>query len=318
MMSQEKNCSLSQWIKKRSEELGFSACGISKAEYLVEEKERLEKWLEDKMHGEMGYMDRNIEKRLDPRLLVANAKTVISFLYNYFPKVPIPSDENFIISKYAYGRDYHLVIKEKLYHLIDEMKLIAGDLKARAFTDSAPILERAWARRGGLGWIGKNTCLIHPKLGSFHFLAEIVTDVEMEPDRQTINDLCGDCTRCIDSCPTGAIIAPRVLDSRKCISYLTIEYRGRLPKEHQEDLGKMIFGCDICQDVCPWNRFSRPHGEKLFEPGGRLKQMRKKKWKTLKKSEFEELFKDSALQRTGYEGMMRNIEFVDEDTLTGL
>jgi epoxyqueuosine reductase len=306
-----------KWLKARSRELGFDACGISRATYLEEEKDRLEKWLENGMHGGMGYLERNGEKRLDPRLLVNGARTVISFLHNYSPSSRLPSENNLILSKYAYGKDYHLVIREKLHRLIAEMKEKAGDFNARAFTDSAPVLERAWARRSGLGWIGKNTCLIHPKLGSFFFLAEIITDLEMEPDQHVINDLCGGCTRCIDSCPTGAITAPGVLDSRKCISYLTIEYRGRLPEDLREEFGNMIFGCDICQDVCPWNRFSSPHNEPQFEPGEELKSMNRDKWQRMTEEEFEEIFRDSAIQRAGYGGLKRNIYFVT-GTLQGL
>lgn len=303
--------SITHWLKDRAIELGFSDCGISRAGVLEEDRERLDNWLEQGMHGEMKYMERNREMRLDPRLILENAKSVISFLYNYYPEQELPADDNYILSKYAYGRDYHPVIKEKLYRLIDELKARAGALNARVFTDSAPVLERAWAQRGGLGWTGKNTCLIHPKLGSFFFLAEIITDLELEPDTRTVNDLCGGCTRCIDACPTGAIVAPHVLDSRKCISYLTIEYRGEIPEECKDKFGGRIFGCDICQDVCPWNRFSQPHSEKQFLASDRLAKMRRQDWEQLSGEDFEELFGDSAVRRTGYEGLMRNIHFIN-------
>jgi epoxyqueuosine reductase len=301
---------LEGWIKQRSALLGFEACGISAAGFLEAEKEPLQKWLLEGMHGEMSYMERNLDKRLNPGLLLDNAKSVISFLYNYYPLEPLPPEDNFILSKYAYGRDYHLVIKEKLHLLVNEIKQKSGDFRFRVFTDSAPVMERAWASNSGLGWIGKNTCLIHPKLGSFFFLAEIITDLELQPDTAKVNDLCGGCTRCIDRCPTGAIVAPRVLDSRKCISYLTIEYRNQLPPELKDDFGEMIFGCDICQDVCPWNRFSKPHQEPQFAPGEDLKGMNKEKWSGLTEDEFDGMFRGSAVQRTGFRGLKRNIAFL--------
>ena len=303
--------SITSWLKERAKEHGFEGCGISRANVLEEERERMEEWLKAGMHGEMGYMERNMEMRLDPRLILDNAKSVISFLYNYYPREPIPAENNYVLSKYTYGRDYHQVIREKLYRLIAELKARAGDLNARAFTDSAPVLERAWAQKCGLGWTGKNTCLIHPKLGSFFFLAEIITDLELEPDTRSINDLCGGCTRCIDACPTGAIVAPRVLDSRKCISYLTIEYKGKLPEEMKDSFGSMIFGCDICQDVCPWNRFSLPHEEPHFEPSAMLRGMDREKWQGLTRTEFESIFEASAVKRAGFEGLKRNINFVN-------
>jgi epoxyqueuosine reductase len=298
---------LSDWIKKRSGEVGFSACGISKAGFLEDEQDRLQSWLLAGIHGEMGYMERNLDKRLDPGKLMEGARSVISLLFNYYPQEKLSSENNYIISKYAYGKDYHSVIKDRLHTLIREMREMTGPMQARAFTDSAPVLDRAWARKSGLGWIGKNTCLIHPKLGSFFFIAEIITDLELEPDTATVNDLCGGCTKCIDYCPTGAIVAPRVLDSRKCISYLTIEYKGELPIERKEQFGNMIFGCDICQDVCPWNRFSIPHNEPLFEPSEELKAMDKEKWKSLTEEQFGRMFSGSALERAEFDGVRRNI-----------
>jgi epoxyqueuosine reductase len=304
---------LTGWIKQRSAELGFSACGISRAGFLAEEKEQLQSWLLAGMHGEMGYMERNLDKRLDPGLLVEGAKSVISLLYTYFPSEKLSSENNYIISKYAYGKDYHTVIKDKLHSFLVEIREQAGTVAARAFTDSAPVLERAWARRSGLGWIGKNTCLIHPKLGSFFFIAEIITDLELEPDTGNINDLCGGCTQCLDHCPTGALVEPRLLDARKCISYLTIEYKGPLHEEIKDSFGSMIFGCDICQDVCPWNRFAKPHNEPMFNPSEKLKAMDRKKWASLTEEEFIRLFKGSALERAGYKGVKRNIEVIDEN-----
>jgi epoxyqueuosine reductase len=309
--------SLTGWIKQRSAELGFSACGISRAEFLAEEKERLQAWLLGGMHGEMRYMERNLDKRLDPGLLIEGAKSVISLLYNYFPPEMLSSENNYIISKYAYARDYHTVIKEKLHSLIAGIRDKAGPVNARAFTDSAPVLERAWAQKSGLGWIGKNTCLIHPKLGSFLFIAEIITDLELEPDTGTINDLCGGCTRCLEQCPTGALVEPRVLDTRKCISYLSIEYKGLLPKERKDQFGNMIFGCDICQDVCPWNRFSKPHNEPLFNPSEELKAMDKEKWDSLSVQGFDKMLTGSAIERSGFKGLKRNIKFLG-GTMTGL
>lgn len=313
MTMQQSPETLNGWIKERAKGMGFAACGISEATFLEEEREHLEKWLDQGMQGEMAYMERNLDKRLDPRLLVNNAKTVVSLLYNYFPDKPLRDENNYLVSKYAYGRDYHLVIKDKLHHLIGEMKEVAGGEHYRAFTDSAPVLDRAWARKSGLGWIGKNSCLINPKLGSFLFIAEIICDVEIAPDLDRVNDLCGGCTRCIDSCPTSALVAPGVLDARKCISYYTIEYKGELPEEIRDRFGRMIFGCDICQDVCPWNRFSLPHREPQFNPSERLAGMDRRDWDRLEEEDFRALFQDSALQRTGFAGLKRNITFVSGD-----
>lgn len=303
---------LSGWIRERSGEMGFAACGISTAGKLEDEQDRLQEWLLAGMHGEMGYMERNLDKRLDPGKLVEGARSVISFLYNYFPVETLPEKNNYVISKYAYGRDYHTVIRDKLHQLVWEMRERAGSLNARVFTDSAPVLERAWARRAGLGWIGKNTCLIHPKAGSYFFLAEIITDLELEPDTTTINDLCGGCTRCLDGCPTGALIEPRVLDARKCISYLTIEYKGVLPVKMKEQFGQMIFGCDICQDVCPWNRFAIAHKEPLFRPSEELRGMDLEKWEGLGEDDFRRIFGGSALERAGFHGIMRNVRLIGD------
>jgi epoxyqueuosine reductase len=301
---------ISQWIRKRSAELGFEACGIARADHLADHDNWLKHWLSDGYHGEMNYLERNHEKRVDPRVLMPGAKSVIVFLKNYNPEKSLPEADNFKIARYAYGKDYHDVIKEKLKKLIAELGKLAGPIQARAFTDSAPVLERAWAEKAGLGWIGKNTCLIHPKLGSYVFIAEIITDLELDHDLGKVNDFCGGCTRCLDACPTGALSDPRSLDARKCISYLTIEYRGHLPEEHKPGFRDWIFGCDICQEVCPWNRKAQPHGEMEFNPATLLQEMNKAKWEGLSKEEFEILFRGSAVQRTGFEGLGRNIEFL--------
>jgi epoxyqueuosine reductase len=306
---------LSQWIKSRSAELGFDACGITEAALLAKGRENLLDWLRMGFHGEMHYMARHASKRSDPRELIPGAKSVISFLKNYYPEEELSEENNFRISKYAYGRDYHFVIREKLHQLIKGLTVIAGEFNARAFTDSAPLLERAWAERAGLGRIGKNTCLIHPKLGSFVFIAEIITDLGLEYDHRQVNDLCGGCKRCIEACPTGALIAPYCLDARKCISYLTIEFREELPGEKRKNFNGWIFGCDICQDVCPWNRRAKPHKEPLFEPLPSLKKMTKEKWAQLTKGEFDEIFRQSAISRTQFEGLKRNIFFLKKEIL---
>jgi epoxyqueuosine reductase len=301
---------ISQWIKARASELGFAACGIAETAFLEKDEERLDFWLAQGYHGEMAYMARNREKRMDPRLLLPGARSVIVMLMNYFPGENLPEKDNYKISRYAYGKDYHDVIKEKLSLLISGLKQRAGAIQARAFTDSAPVLERAWAEKAGLGWIGKNSCLIHPKIGSFVFIGEIITDLELEYDDQKINDLCGGCNKCAEACPTDALIAPRILDSRKCISYLTIESRDELPLEVRGKFNDWIFGCDICQDVCPWNRKAKSHQEKEFKPKAGLPEMNKTKWEQLTRDEFNNLFSDSAVQRTGYEGLKRNIFFL--------
>jgi epoxyqueuosine reductase len=305
----ERRHEISQWIKTRALELGFAACGIAEAVSLEEDAERLDHWLSQGFQGEMNYMARNVEKRVDPGKLMPGAKSVIVLLMNYFPEENLPEKNNYKIAKYAYGKDYHLVIRDKLNRLTSELKAVAGDFQSRSFTDSAPVLERAWAEKAGLGWIGKNTCLIHPKIGSFVFIAEIITDMELEYDTQQVNDLCGGCTRCIEACPTGAIIAPRVLDARKCISYHTIESKSELPAEYRDKFQDWIFGCDICQDVCPWNRKSQPHAESSFKPNPKLTGMDKTSWEELTEDQFNELFTDSAVKRTKFSGLKRNIYF---------
>ena len=301
---------ISQWIKNRSSELGFAICGIARAALLEKDAERLNQWLANGFHGEMHYMARNTDKRPDPRILLPEARSVIMLLVNYFPAETLPEKDNYKIARYAYGMDYHLVIREKLNQLGREMTEMTGPVQYRAFTDSAPVMERAWAEKAGLGWIGKNTCLINPNLGSFVFIGEIITDLELEYDDRITNDRCGGCTRCIDACPTGAIIAPHMVDSRKCISYYTIEFRGDLPSEEKEKFNDWIFGCDICQEVCPWNRKALPHCERVFLPAPGLIDMNKEKWEHLSSEEFNTLFKKGAVKRTGFEGLKRNINFL--------
>jgi len=255
-------------------------------------------------------MKRNRDKRAQPGLLVPGARSVISVLMNYFPEKTLSEKDNYKIARYAYGRDYHLVIRDKLHLLMKEMKNKAANFTARVFTDSAPVFDKAWAEKAGLGWIGKNTCLIHPRLGSYVFIGEIITDLGLVCDQTRVNDLCGGCTRCIDACPTGAIIAPRELDARKCISYLTIEKRGEIDSQFHGKFDNWIFGCDICQEVCPWNRKVLPHNEPAFISSEALLSMNREKWDNLTEDEFDELFRDSAVQRTGFEGLRRNIAFV--------
>ena len=309
---------LTRWIKSKAESLGFVACGVSRADLPAEDSSRLNSWLADGFQGDMGYMERNKEKRLDPRLLVPGARSVISFLISYYPEKEIPQKDNYKIARYAYGKDYHFVIREKLHLITRELADRVSNPRvgnpvlpaSRVFTDSAPVLERTWAVKASLGFIGKNTCLINPKLGSFVFIAEIITGIELEYDTATVNDMCGGCTRCIDACPTGAITAPRRLDARRCISYHTIESRKELPPEQKDRFGDWIFGCDICQEVCPWNRKAIPHHEKQFLPANELLEMNKQKWEALNREEFDTMFHESAIQRTTYEGIKRNIIFL--------
>ncbi|MBK6444961.1 MAG: tRNA epoxyqueuosine(34) reductase QueG [Bacteroidetes bacterium] len=299
----------SHLIKNVAERLGFSFCGISKAEFLEAEAPRLEQWLLQNRHGKMAYMANHFDKRLDPRLLVPGAKSVVSLLYNYFPSTKQADEEAPHISKYAYGRDYHYVIKEKLKELLDVLRTEIGEIEGRVFVDSAPVLERAWAEKSGLGWIGKNSNLISKKSGSFFFIAEMIIDLELEPDL-AIKDYCGTCTRCMDACPTQAIIKPQVVDGSKCISYFTIELKEEIPVSVAGQFKNWAFGCDICQDVCPWNRFSAPHREKQFEPSETLMGMSKKDWEEITAEVFQKVFHDSAVQRTGFDGLKRNLKFL--------
>lgn len=296
-------------IKNWAAELGFLACGTSEADFLEKEAPRLEKWLQSGMQGSMSYMENHFDLRLDPRKLVPGSKSVISLTFNYFtPKKP--SDlEAPKLSQYAFGTDYHFVIKDKLKNLLARMRDQFGAIDGRVFVDSAPVLDKAWAAKSGLGWIGKNTNLIHPKEGSFFFIAEIICDLELPVD-SPMTDYCGTCTRCIDACPTDAIVAPYLVDGSKCISHYTIELKGALPGGLSEQFENWMFGCDVCQDVCPWNRFSKPHSEPKFEPHSKLLELTKREWKELTEDTFNELFKKSAVKRTGYEGLKRNIQFL--------
>ena len=263
-----------QLIKTEAKRLGFLSCGISKAQFLEEEAPRLEKWLNNKMHGEMQYMENHFDKRLDPTKLVEGSKSVISLLLNYYPEEK-QTENSFKISKYAYGTDYHFVIKDKLKKLLQFIKDEIGDVHGRAFVDSAPVLDKAWAAKSGLGWMGKHTNLLTQQLGSFYFIAELIIDLELEHDTPT-TDHCGSCTACIDACPTDAIVEPYVVDGSKCISYFTIELKENIPIEFKGKFDNWMFGCDVCQDVCPWNRFSKPHNERLFNPQPELLSMSKK------------------------------------------
>ena len=300
----------SKLIKSEAKKLGFLFCGIAKAEFLEEEAPRLETWLKNGMHGEMRYMENHFDKRLDPRLLVENARSVISLGLNYYTG-QIQSDPSAPkISKYAYGADYHQVIKSKLKQLLDVINEKIGEVNGRAFVDSAPVLDKAWAKRSGLGWIGKNTNLINTKKGSFFFLAELIVDLELEYDVPGTADHCGTCTRCIDACPTEAIVAPYVVDGSRCISYLTIELKEQLPAEFKGKMDNWMFGCDVCQDVCPWNRFSVLNREPAFEPHPDLLQMSKSDWQDISEDLFQKVFKNSAVKRTKYSGLKRNIDFL--------
>lgn len=295
-------------IKAEAKRLGFLSCGISKAEFLEEEAPRLEKWLKDGMHGEMQYMAKNFDKRLDPRLLVDGARSVISLLFNYYPPEE-QKEDSYKISKYAYGTDYHFVIKDKLKALLHFIQEEIGEVQGRAFVDSAPVLDKAWAARSGLGWMGKHTNLLTKDVGSFYFIAELIVDLELEYDHP-VTDHCGTCTACIDACPTQAIVKPYVVDGSKCISYFTIELKNEIPKTFQGKFDDWMFGCDVCQDVCPWNRFSQSHNEPLFDPRPELLNYSRKEWEELSEEVFADIFKKSAVKRTKFNGLKRNISFL--------
>jgi len=297
-------------IKDKAYELGFMYCGVSKAGFLDEESPRLEKWLKEQRNGKMDYMSNHFDKRLDPTLLVDDAKSVISLLLNYYPEEKQQVD-SFKISKYAFGKDYHDVIKDKLKELFAFIHTEIGEVGGRMFVDSAPVMDKAWAKKSGLGWIGKNSNLIHPKEGSFFFIAELILDLELEEDGP-IKDYCGRCTKCIDACPTDAIVEPYVVDGSKCISYLTIELKDSLlPTEFQGKMDDWMFGCDVCQDVCPWNRFAKAHNEPAFFPHEQLLALNKSDWRDLSQEVFSELFKGSAVKRTKFSGLKRNIDFLN-------
>ena len=304
----------SEWVVEEAVKMGFDACGIAQATALEEESAHVEQWLEDGREGEMGYLTRNKEKRYDPRLLVEGTKSIVTVLYNYYPQQQIGDGEHYKIAKYAYGADYHEVLKRKMRQLLERIEAETGKLEGtRVFVDSAPVLDRAWAVRCGLGFIGKNTTLIHPKKGSFFFIGHLFLPLELEATGQPLTNRCGRCTKCIDACPTGALEAPFHIDARKCISYLTIEYKGSLEGHDPKTFKGWMYGCDSCQDACPYNRFALPNLEPEFQPTERLVAMREDEWKNLTKADFDALFKRSAVQRAGYEGLKRNIDFISED-----
>jgi epoxyqueuosine reductase len=295
-------------IKEKALKLGFLACGISKADFLAEEKPRLERWLHQGFHGEMGYMARNQDMRLDPRLIFDGAKSVISVLLNYYPEEKQQDPTAPVLSKYAYGKDYHLVLKEKLNVLLEFIQAEIAPCQGRPFVDSAPVPDKAWAAKAGLGWVGKHTNLISVEHGSFFFIGELVVDLELAADEKTVRDHCGTCTRCLDACPTKAIVAPYVVDARKCISYQTIELKGE-----KDNFENRVFGCDICQDVCPWNLKSGPHREPDFVPPPKLMALTRQEWHEMEKPMFDELFRKSAVKRTKFEGLKRNLQFIGKE-----
>lgn len=298
-------------VKKLAADLGFQFCGISKAEFLEDEAPRLEEWLKRGYQGKMNYLDNHFDKRLDPTLLVPEAKSVVSLVYNYFPKETLGNKDNFKIAKYAYGEDYHFVIKDKLKQLIQLLQQQIGEINGRAFVDSAPVMERAWAQRSGVGWVGKNSLLLNRSAGSYFFLAELIVDIELEVD-SPVKDYCGTCTACMDACPTDAIPEPYVVDGSKCISYFTIELKDQIPESVKGKFENWMFGCDICQDVCPWNRFATPHNEPRFEPKPELSELNNQDWKELTEDVFQKLFRKSAVKRTGFSGLKRNIQFLSK------
>ena len=297
-----------QLIKSEAKRLGFLSCGISKAEFLEVEAPRLEKWLNNNMHGQMSYMQNHFDKRLDPTLLVDDSKSVISLLLNYYPEQK-QSDQSYKLSKYAYGKDYHEVIKSKLKELTHYIQTEIGAVSGRAFVDSAPVLDKAWAAKSGLGWIGKHSNLLTQKVGSFYFIAELIIDLDLDYDT-IVSDHCGTCTACIDACPTQAITEPYVVDGSKCISYFTIELKDQLPNTMKGQFDDWMFGCDVCQDVCPWNKFSKPHSEPLFNPHPELLDMTKKDWDEITEDVFQKVFQKSAVKRTKFSGLQRNIDFL--------
>ncbi|MFV8268655.1 tRNA epoxyqueuosine(34) reductase QueG [Flavobacterium sp. GT2N3] len=297
-----------QFIKSEAQRLGFLSCGISKAGFLEQEAPHLENWLKNNRNGQMSYMENNFDKRLNPTLLVDDAKSVVSLLLNYYPE-QLQNTDSFKISKYAYGADYHFVIKEKLKEFLFSIQSTIGEVSGRAFVDSAPVLDKAWAAKSGLGWRGKNSNLLTQKVGSFYFIAELIIDLDLDYDNPT-TDHCGTCTACIDACPTEAIVAPYVVDGSKCISYFTIELKENIPQEAKGKLDDWAFGCDVCQDVCPWNKFSKAHNESLFNPNPTLLSMSKKDWIEITEETFKAVFKNSPLKRAKFQGIKRNIDFL--------
>ncbi|WHF52055.1 tRNA epoxyqueuosine(34) reductase QueG [Chryseobacterium gotjawalense] len=299
----------SNLVKTKAKKFGFQNCGISRADFLEEDAKPFESWLNKNYHGQMSYMENYFDKRLDPRLLVEGSKSVISLSYNYFPEEDLFGTDQLKISKYAYGEDYHEIIKEILREMVAELQDEIGDFQCRIFTDSAPILERSWAKKSGIGWVGKNANLITKQTGSFYFLAEIICDLELQEDFAT-KDHCGSCRKCIDACPTEAIVSDKVIDGSKCISYATIELKNEIPESFKNKMEDWMFGCDICQDVCPWNRFSKPHQQEKFKPNPLLATLEKSEWQELSQELFSDLFRKSPVKRTKFAGLKRNIEFL--------
>jgi len=300
-----------QMLKQHAQALGFDFCGVARADFLEEEAPKLEQWLNQNMHGQMHYMANHFDKRLDPRKLVPGARSVVTFMLNYYPEHDLSKSTHYKIAKYAYGADYHHVIKKKLRDWVRFIQQEIGEVDGRVFVDSAPVMERTWAQKSGLGWIGKNSLLLNKQAGSFFFLAEFISDLELEPDGP-VKDYCGSCTRCLDACPTDAIPQPYLVDGSKCISYLTIELKEQIPEAFAGKMENWVFGCDICQDVCPWNRFSSPHRTTAFQAHPELGNMRKKDWEELTEEVFRKLFKKSAVKRAKYEGLKRNIRFAQQ------
>lgn len=297
-------------IKTEAKRLGFLSCGISKAEFLEEDAPRLENYLKNNMNGQMSYLENHFDMRLDPTLLVPGSKSVISLLMNYSPS-ETQIDNSYKISKYAYGTDYHFVIKDKLKQLMSFISEEIGEVDGRAFVDSAPVLDKAWAAKSGLGWIGKHSLLLTKQVGSFYFVSELILDLKLDYD-SPVTDHCGSCTACIDACPTNAIVADRVVDGSKCISYFTIELKNEIPTTEKGKFEDWMFGCDICQDVCPWNRFSKPHNEPLFNPNPEMLSMSKRNWEEITEEIFQMIFKKNAVKRTKFSGLKRNIEFIKQ------
>lgn len=298
-------------IKQTALQLGFNYCGIAKAEYLNEDARRLERWLQQGFQGKMHYMQNHFDLRVDPSKLVPCAKSVITLMLNYYPEKQQNADGP-KVSKYAYGKDYHIVIREKLNEFLFLIRQRIGDINGRGFVDSAPVLERTWAHKSGLGWIGKNGNLITKQSGSFYFIATLITDLELEYDDAFAKDFCGSCTKCIDACPTEAILPDRVINGSKCISYFTIELKDEIiPQEMKGKFNDWIFGCDICQDVCPWNRFSKPTQEADFSPIPEILNLSTTEWENIHEDAFKKIFKHSPIKRTKWKGLMRNLKFIN-------
>ncbi|WP_342450940.1 tRNA epoxyqueuosine(34) reductase QueG [Aridibaculum aurantiacum] len=308
LLLQKRSILIKQWAK----DLGFDICGIAKAQKLDNDAKRLEQWLNQGMHGSMQYMENHFDLRVDPTRLVPGAKSVITLLMNYYPSQQQAAGAP-KVARYAFGKDYHEVIRAKLKVFLQNMKAQFGDVEGRGFVDSAPVLERSWATKSGLGWIGKNGNLINKQAGSFFFIATLITDLEVEPDDPFAKDFCGSCTRCIDSCPTGAILPGKVVDGSKCISYYTIELKDLLiPEEQKGKFKDWMFGCDICQEVCPWNRFSKPNLIPEFTPIPEVLNLKKDEWEELTEEKFKEIFRHSPLKRSKYAGIRRNLQFIQQ------